>query len=249
MPLEPGTPAPLFTAPSPTNPKFAFGSLGGRYVLLVFLPPPGAERDAALAAIRAAGDLFRDDEAVVFGVLPDRGSFEAAVNMDHGLRWFGDFEGEVARLYGAAVGAGSGPRWWLLDPMQRSLASGALTTLGDGLGLLRRLPPADRQAGEPLTAPVLIVQRILEPAFCRELIAVYESAGGSPSGVMRVIDGKTVGVLDGFKSRRDAEIPTGPLQEGLRTHIAARLAPEIHKAFNWRPTHIERYIVACYDAA
>jgi hypothetical protein len=239
----------MFIAPSPTNPKFAFSTLGGRYVLLVFLPPPGPERDAALGQIRAAGDLFRDDERLVFAVLPDRESFASAVNVDHGLRWFADFSGEVGRLYGLGADGGPATGWWLIDPMLRIMTSGPLAGIGEGLDLLRSLPPADRHAGAPLTAPVLTVPRILEPAFCRELIALYEREGGGPSGVMRVVDGQTVGVFDYFKSRRDAVIPPGPLQEGLRTRIAARLLPEIRKAFNWRATRIERYIVSCYDAA
>lgn len=246
MSLHPGTPAPYFTAPSPSNPTFAFSSMGGRYALLVFLPPPGPEREAALAAVRADLDLFHDSNAVVFGVLPDRESFDAAVNSSHGLRWFADFDGAVLRLYG---GEAEARRWWLVDPMMRIMMAGPLAEIGEGLALLRRLPPAARHAGAPLTAPVLTIPRILEPDFCRELIEVYARDGGGPSGVMRTIDGKTIGVLDGFKSRRDAHIPPGPLQDGLRNRVAARLAPEIAKAFNWRPTHIERYIVACYDAA
>jgi predicted 2-oxoglutarate/Fe(II)-dependent dioxygenase YbiX/peroxiredoxin len=247
MPPEPGTPAPQFSAPSPSNPNFGFGSLGGLYVLLVFLPAPGAERDAAVAAIRAQAGLFHDENSVVFGVLPDRESFEAASNAEHGLRWFGDFDGEIGRLFGTS--AGGTPQWWLIDPMLRIMMRGPLAAIGEALAALRSLPPAHAHAGAPLTAPVLTVPRILEAEFCRELIACYERQGGGPSGVMRVIDGKTVGVLDGFKSRRDAQIPPGPLQDALRTRVAARLAPEIVKAFNWRPTHIERYIVACYDAA
>jgi predicted 2-oxoglutarate/Fe(II)-dependent dioxygenase YbiX len=98
-------------------------------------------------------------------------------------------------------------------------------------------------------APVLIVPRVLEPEFCRELIRCYEDVGGGRSGVMRVQDGKTVGVIDAFKSRRDARIPPGPLQDRLRASVVQRLLPEVEKAFQFRATRIERYIVARYDAA
>jgi predicted 2-oxoglutarate/Fe(II)-dependent dioxygenase YbiX len=90
---------------------------------------------------------------------------------------------------------------------------------------------------------------VLEPDFCRELIGVYEAAGGAPSGVMRTVDGQCVGQLDDFKRRRDASIPPGPLVEGLRARIGSRLLPEIRRAFQFEATRIERYIVACYDAA
>jgi len=89
---------------------------------------------------------------------------------------------------------------------------------------------------------------VLEPAFCRELIGAYEADGGAPSGVMHTIEGKFVGVFDRQKKRRDAEIPDGPLREGLRQRLALRLVPEIRRAFAFEVTRIERYIVACYDA-
>ena len=38
MPLQPGEPAPWFTAPTPSNPEYVFDTAAGRYVLLVFLP-------------------------------------------------------------------------------------------------------------------------------------------------------------------------------------------------------------------
>ena len=44
MGLMTGAPAPLFKALSPVNPQFALSSVGGRYVVLAFLPEPGPER-------------------------------------------------------------------------------------------------------------------------------------------------------------------------------------------------------------
>lgn len=96
---------------------------------------------------------------------------------------------------------------------------------------------------------MLIVPRVLEPEFCRELICAYEADGGAPSGVMTTVDGRMVGVIDDRKRRRDAEIPTGPLRDKLRERIGQRLAPQIKRAFQFEVTRIERFIVACYDAA
>ena len=100
MSLMTGAPAPLFRALSPVNPSFAFSSLGGRYVVLGFLPPPGAERDAALEMVRRHQQLFRDDTCLFFGVLPDRESFDRAQNGGM-MRWFADFDGALRRLYEA----------------------------------------------------------------------------------------------------------------------------------------------------
>jgi hypothetical protein len=74
--------------------------------------------------------------------------------------------------------------------------------------------------------------------------------GGEESGFMREEKGLTVHKVDyAHKQRRDQKI----LDESLRTAAMHRihdcLVPEIQKAFQFRATRIERYIVACYDSA
>lgn len=249
MSLVPGAPAPLFTAPSPVNPRFAFSTLGGRYVLLLFLPEPSPERDAALAAVAARAELLNDERILVFGVLPDAASFAAAQQTEHCVRWFHDPDGRLRQLYGAEDETGRlRPQLVAIDPSMRVLGVRPLAAAGAVLERLAALGEPEAHAGTTLHAPVLIVPRVLEPEFCRRLIACYEEVGGAPSGVMQVRDGKTVGVFNGMKRRRDADIPEGPLQTLLRARLAQRLLPEIEKAFQFRSTHIERYIVACYDA-
>jgi predicted 2-oxoglutarate/Fe(II)-dependent dioxygenase YbiX len=243
-----GERAPLFSAPSPTNPRFAFGSLGGRYILLAFLPQPGPERDAALGLVAAASDLFDDHERVFFGVLPDAESFASAVNSPP-MRWFADVDGEIRRLFGAVDAEGVlTPSWVLLDPSLRILAFAPLHLGQAIIARLRTLGPPDDHAETPLHAPVLTVPRILEPGFCQGLIELYRRSGGAPSGVMREEDGKTIGVLSHIKKRRDADITDESLRAALRARLARRLLPEIEKAFQFKATRIERYIVACYDA-
>ncbi|MDB5474759.1 MAG: hypothetical protein JWP49_270 [Phenylobacterium sp.] len=249
MSLTPGTPVPRFRAPSPLNPDFEFASVGGRLVLLVFLPEPSPARAACLAALAGRPGLFRDDNAAVFGVLPDAASYAAAVDAPNGLHWFSDVAGELRRLFGAQDGEGRlDPTWFLVDPSLRLIASGPLGEIGGALDIVAAIGAADNHAGVPMSAPVLIVPRVLEPGFCRQLIEAYAATGGAPSGVMHTIEGKFVGRIDRQKRRRDAEIPDGPLREGLRARIALRLLPEIKRAFQFEVTRIERYIVACYDA-
>lgn len=249
MTLPVGTRAPDFLSETPSSPRFVFCAAGGRYVLLLFAPWTQAERETCFAALGEHRDLFHDNNCLFFGVLPDPATYAMARDRD-GLRWFPDFAGELRRLYGAVDERGElRPEWILIDPGFRILACGAAAEIARALSLLRRLGDAEDHAGVPMSAPVLIVPRILEPAFCRELIDCYEADGGSPSGVVRTVDGEFAGQLDDFKRRRDAQIPPGPLAEGLRVRIAQRLLPEIRLAFNFEATRIERYIVACYDAA
>jgi predicted 2-oxoglutarate/Fe(II)-dependent dioxygenase YbiX len=249
MSLPTATRAPDFLSSTPASPRFVFCSASGRYTLLVFFPGPSAERDAVAAVVGENRDLFHDDNCVFFGVLPDEATYANARDRD-GMRWFPDFTGELRKLYNAVdENGGVRPEWFVIDPGFRILAWGPISTVAEAISHLRRLGDADDHAGVRMSAPVLIVPRILEPAFCRELIACYEADGGCPSGVMRPVDGRAAGQLDDFKRRRDAQIPAGPLIDGLRNRMAQRLLPEIKIAFNFEATRIERYIVACYDQA
>lgn len=247
--LYSGAPAPVFRARAKVNPQFAFSSLGGRWVVLGFVPGLGEAADRAQAMIRAMPEVFRDDSCVAFLVLPRAAEFDA-VEERLPVRWFEDESGELRRLYEAEGPGGTVvPRWVIIDPMQRILA---WVTLENGPALfahIGRTGAPQNHAGVPLHAPVLIVPRVLETDFCRQMIAHYEAVGGQPSGVMRERDGKTVGVLDDFKRRHDATIQDPALIEGLRVRISRRLIPEIEKSFQFQATRIERYIVARYDAA
>jgi predicted 2-oxoglutarate/Fe(II)-dependent dioxygenase YbiX/peroxiredoxin len=248
-PFMPGDPAPWFKAPAPGSQSFNFSTTVGRYVVLGFLPSPGAARDAAFAALGASLARNDDGHLVVFLVLRDEPSIALAKNRANGLRWFFDADGEVSRLYSALDGSGAEhPYWLLLDPSHRVLGVFGIEDTAGLLAAVERLPQVDDYAGAELNAPVLIVPRVLEPEMCRRLIDLYESQGGTPSGVMRDIDGRTVGVLDDFKRRSDLIISDKQLRAELLSHVSRRLVPEIAKAFQFQVTRIERYIVACYDA-
>ena len=249
MSLPAGTPAPFFFAGSPANPRFALSSLGGQYIVLAFLPAPGPQRQAALQAVADRRALFADESVLFFGVLPDAESCAQARN-NLPFRWFFDPEGEIARLYEARTPAGDHlPQWVVLDPTLRVIGCAPIDAGAEVLNNVAAMGSPGDYAGVPVQAPVLIVPRVLEPGLCRQLIALYQTTGGAASGVMRQRDGKTVGVLDDFKRRRDANIDDPDLRQQLRARLVRRLVPEIKKAFQFTVTRIERYIVACYDAS
>lgn len=244
-----GAPTPMFKARSKVNPEFGISSLGGRWLVLAFLPGPGPERDAAVASLNAFPELFQDPICVAFGVLPDAASFEAARDAPP-IRWFHDETGDLRRMYDAEGPDGAiQPRWVVIDPSQRILAWGALAEGPRMFAQLAKMGPPEAHAAVPMHAPVLIAPRILELDLCKRLIDYYHAAGGAPSGVMREKNGQTVGVLDNFKRRKDATITDEALTDALRDRIRRRLLPEIEKVFQFKATRIERYIVACYDAA
>ncbi|MDZ4372506.1 MAG: 2OG-Fe(II) oxygenase [Phenylobacterium sp.] len=237
-----GTPAPVFEAESPINPTFAFSSLGGRYVLLAFPPADEAGKAAMYGAIQTHRELMDDDRIAAFVVLSDRSEF-ARKRDQRGLHWFMDEGGRIARLFGAEDAL-----WVLIDPSLRILAFGRMERTARIFTILAGLPPPNLHAGVEISAPVLTVPRVLEADLCQRLIDYYAADGGAPSGTMRQVNGRTVGVLTDFKRRRDALITDPDLQRDIRARIRHRLMPEIEKAFQFQVTRIERYIVACYDA-
>ncbi len=243
--LIPGAPAPTFAAESHVNPHFAVSSLGGLYVLLCFPPDDPAGRAAALSAFAPRPELLNDERLVAFVVTRDRAEYDARP-APPGVRWFLDPDGAIAALHGAGGDKGL---WVLLDPTQRILATAEMAQTARLFAVLAGLPLPESHAGVPVAAPVLTVPRVLEPDLCRRLIDLYRHQGGAPSGTMRQIDGRTVGVLTSFKKRRDAQIEDPALQAEIRQRLQIRLLPQIEKAFQFQATRIERYIVACYDAA
>jgi len=133
----------------------------------------------------------------------------------------------------------------LLDPWLRVLDRADIT---EGDRLLSRLAAVLAKPPEDGIAPVLMVPRVFEPELCRRLIDLYETHGGKPSGFMSQKDGVTVGVLDdGFKRRADYTIVDEDLRKHIRERLARILIPQIHRAYQFQATRVERYIVACYD--
>lgn len=66
---------------------------------------------------------------------------------------------------------------------------------------------------------------------------------------MREIDGRTVAVNDHKHKRRSDHVIADPaIRAQCEAALRERLFPQIEKAFMFRPTQIERYLVACYDA-
>lgn len=262
-----GDPAPWFDCAASNNPMFHFETIAGRYIVLSFIGS-AASPEGKLLIDELTGpsrDIFDDVKACCFTVTCDPADKETErlVNMQPGIRHFWDFDRAISKLYGA-LGDGKDANddaymlfTLVLDPFLRVL--GNFKSMPDGSHItslrqyLKMLPPVDHHARVPLHAPVMILPRVFEPSFCKELMAHYDKHGGTVSGFMREKDGQTVAMLDNaFKRRKDFTFDTEPEYDALRGQIRARLKrrllPEIKKSFQFDVTRIERYIVACYES-
>jgi peroxiredoxin len=264
-PLSVGAPAPWFVARTSSNPNYNFDTVAGRYVALCFLG--SSQRPASarvLADLKSHIGRFDGDHICFFGISGDPQDEGRAELVDNppGFRFMWDDDGRIAASFGLGTGnrdrldgVGTPGATYLLDERLRVL--GVLPIQGDGSGHVEQLmkfidllPPLAPPVLAGVQAPVLVVPRVFEPALCRKLIELYETNGGQDSGFMRDVGGKTVGIVDyGHKRRRDYEIEDPEMRRACMTRIHDRLVPEIHKAFQFKVTRMERYLVACYDGS
>lgn len=247
-PLAVGDSAPEFRLATRLNPTYHFSTTAGRYILLAFMPADAARRAAALAAFEDI--LPRVDGQVLAALFVAAGPDGPHIPADRvpSQRWMFDPDREVAQRYHLQGDEG---RWLLFDPMQRLIQSAPIEAPAPLFARITRgLPPLSAHAGTEMVAPALVVPRVFEPEFCRRLIDIYEARGGAPSGVMRDIGGRTVGVFDDMKRRFDVNLEDDlDLRREILQRIQRSVIPMIARTYQFRATRIERYIVACYDAA
>ncbi|MFO1242719.1 MAG: 2OG-Fe(II) oxygenase [Rickettsiales bacterium] len=260
-----GDPVPTFTGRCSTNGPFQFDAAAGRYVVLCFFGSSLIEKNKrALEFLMSHQDFFDDDNACLFGVSVDimdekQGRVSQRIP---GVRFYWDSDYTISRLYEAIDAGPTTPGeafayesfTLVLDPQLRVLAKISLRNLEHHNAMfsdiVAKLPPVATHGGGIVPAPVLVLPRVFEPEFCRRLIDIYKAEGGVESGFMRQVDGKTVGVLDStYKKRKDCTIADSEIRKGIRIRMKRRLYPEIEKAFQFRATQMERYLVACYDSA
>lgn len=260
--FAPGDPVPSFYARSATNPRYSFDSVAGRYIVLSFL---GSCKVAGVAEfcsqLYADTQFFDDAFASAFIVSNDPHDERDALLVERypGIRVFWDQDFALTDMFGCrqasqATESRISLMTWILDPGLRVLRVIPITNLATHYeevckALAGLSSPADNVQG---WAPVLLVPNVLEPELCRELIAYCESRGTDESGFMRTDgqSGKTVMVVDhNHKRRSDCAIEDERLQIALRSRVVRRLVPQVERAFQFKASRMERYIVACYDTS
>jgi len=272
--LAPGDPVAWVTGVTATLPEYQIATLAGAFVAVTVLGPPGD--GATTRFLDALAPTLRDldpGRALWCGILaaPPPAAPHPLDGPASTLFW--DPEGHLARRFGAPADGAGGPSadapvprapvplapvpraTVLLDPALRVLAVAPFDdpeTHAAMVGAtLRQAMASDATAVVGAHAPVLIVPNIFEGALCRALIAHYDAVGGADSGFLEMAPGgATYGAMDRrMKRRQDVVVEDEGLKAAIRARIAERLAPMIRRAFAFEATRIERFLVACYDAA
>jgi hypothetical protein len=252
--IQLGDPVPWFGARTVAGAAFDLHVQGGRWIVLAFLNSLAAPRaNHELAELLGESALFDPDRLIVYCVLSEPPSPAAAEIIESisgpALGFVMDYDGAISRLYGAE----GSPRTVAIDPMLRAVANIAwddgMTHAETLRGFLRALPDVDASAGVPMSAPVLIVPRVLEFDLCDFLVGMHDQLGGTDSGFLLDQDGKTATVIDHrLKQRRDLVITDPEVRAVIRDRLVRRLLPPIERYFQYRATRMDRYMVACYDS-
>jgi peroxiredoxin len=259
-----GDPAPWFHQRTSTNARYSFNTAGGRYIVLCFFGSAAHEQSrAAILAAFSKKHLFDDARASFFGVSMDPADETGKRVADRypGYRFFWDFDGVISRAYGSIPadtkpGSSSVPVrqfWMVLDPTMRVLRvipfASDRSDINDVLSYVENLPPVNCFTGMEMQAPIVVLPNVFDPGFCQKLIGLYEENGGSESGFMRDVGGKTIEVQDhGHKRRKDHTIEDPDIIKQTQNLFRRRIGPEIQKVYQFGVTRMERYIVACYAA-
>jgi predicted 2-oxoglutarate/Fe(II)-dependent dioxygenase YbiX len=254
-----GDAVPPFAAATNLGYEVQLVSVAGRYLVLAFPGPLSLDAPRAFFGelVQLAAELHPDKYQVA-AVISDTGGMPLAT-VEPRLLVFHDPEDAISSAYGArgnlpATGqAILWPHALILDPNLRILCTVPFT-LGTSCAAaiksaIAGLADPALHAGLRCPAPVLIAPRIFEPELCSHLIGSFADDQASESGFMVQRAGATVSEVNyAIKRRRDQSIDDPNLRALIRRNIAQRLVADMEKAFQYRPTRMDRYIVACYDA-
>jgi predicted 2-oxoglutarate/Fe(II)-dependent dioxygenase YbiX/peroxiredoxin len=252
--LTAGDCAPWFEGASSLHPKASFATLGGRYVVLSFFG----------SASQPSSRQMLEDLTRNMNHFMQRGAFFCGISIapedsrrlappPQGVVYFWDTDRAISRLYGAILEGSLDylQHTLILDPGLRVVAALGLSDKGRDhiaqiLKVLDQLPPLGSISR---FAPVLAIPHVFEPELCRTLIDTYHRCATDEGGMLAEKQGQAIRVHDhNFKSRTDVNVTDPSLIALIQTRLRQRIFPDIRKCFQFHVTHIERYLVGCYDA-
>jgi predicted 2-oxoglutarate/Fe(II)-dependent dioxygenase YbiX len=250
-----GNLVPHFSGRTTSNPAFAFHTTAGRNILPTFVASAKHPLEQRLLnGLAEAPNLLDDRESVLFVVTPDGedevlGRVPARVP---GIRAFYDTDYEISDLFGVEYKINA-PVSYLISPRLQVtgivLSGGPEKQLDTIIGALKNCIPIERLDEVFGSAPILIVPYVFDPAFCLDLVARYQHQGGTVSGFMREVDGRTIAVHDhSHKIRRDTTLIDAAVIETISAQFKNRVMPQIARAYQYHGQYMERFTIACYDS-
>ena len=235
--LQPGEPAPWFHQRSNDHPFYAFDTAAGRYLVLCFLA--SSQDPLAAVALKSVADnraLFDDKAFSFFGITMDRRDDSEKLLQAQlpGIRHLFDFEGVVGKLYGALpmdlrineANVAMRRFWVVVGPSLRVMRVFPFEIDGSEhaalFDYLRSLPPPELASGFARQPPVVMLDNVFEADLYDGIATLYRARN----------------------KRDDYLIEDERLRQVIQIRIQRRVLPEVLRAFQFRPTHMENYVVS-----
>lgn len=227
-----GDPMPRITLPLASGGLFdSWGPMTWGMAIIYWLGvPPEAPVMAQFAEALAACETL---VYFVASALPEAlGSFPSMLL---------DRANELGRAFGA-----NGPLAIVVDSSGRVAALLPAPMSGSVAALATRLCGATTPAVVQAKAPVLLLDRVVEPSLCQNLIEHWRSRDkvadmvGSAAG--NVVNAEV-------KRRQDVQLDDPKLFVEVRDCLVRRVVPVMAQAFHSRIMVIEAPIIGCYDVA
>lgn len=248
--LKTGDAFPVFGFRLPEGRTFS-PALQAKGPMLIFLLGDDAESYFDLLQIMASSPEVLEKEGVLIFCIR---SSDKDMTAASAFRIYEDPQLGAAKLLGTIMSDTKAfSAAFLVDLNGRILESIALSSADVKPDLffswLRRLQGDYPLHPAPRHAPILMLSDVFSRDLCHRLVTYYKQQGGSESGFMVEREGKTLGVYDDNKKRRkDCLLQDKDLVKEVKSRIATSLVPMIQKAFAFQATHIERYLIGCYDS-
>ena len=229
-----------------------YDALEGRAALIVFL-----KNIEQCAALTARADELAGLGVELFAIATAQPRDLAEVEMPFAM--FCDPDGRItARFENWAFGATqpdddrAAALAFLLDANQRIAEVRRASPEEISTSAIDRLANRVAAPAETLvsTAPVLVLPRLFDDAFCQALIDLWVEGTPFEGTIGTVGDGDEFNRVYHDKKRRlDLRVSDAGLQRQLELMVGQRIAPELEKAFHFSNFFFEEFIVVCYDAA
>lgn len=155
--------------------------------------------------------------------------------------WLLDRGSELKRAFGT-----SGPFAILVDSAGRVAAVPASPTPDSVMAMAGRLFMASTPTIVQAKAPVLLLERVVEPDLCTTLIEYWRHS----EKLSNTVGSSTGNVVNpDIKRRHDVQVNDPKLFVQLRDCVVRRVLPPMQQAFHARINVIEAPLIGCYDVS
>ncbi|MFQ5954284.1 MAG: 2OG-Fe(II) oxygenase [Kiloniellales bacterium] len=246
--IQVGDRAPDFELIDATGEPWRLYAMATGRPILMFLYP-----DSSHPVAPAALDALAEAVAAPVDILAISREAPETDTQELPFRRFRDRQDQVFTAYGFDVltGApgGDGAVLVLLGPDLRVTGVWRSGEVAAALAAAITQPAVTPLVNPPGVAPVLMIPRVFDRAFCRHLIDAFETRGNEESGIFLTKGGRSTKTLDpAIKKRRDHHITTEPLLGQVTALMQRRVLPEIYRVFCFQVTNAEEFKIVRYDA-